>query len=50
MKLQQIKDVLGRGSISGLTRKLQIKALEWAPVALVGGGMALRATKLQVID
>jgi hypothetical protein len=31
-KLQQIKDVLGRGRISGVTRKLQIKAVAWAPV------------------
>lgn len=31
-KLQQITDVLGHGEISGVTRKLQIKGLEWAPI------------------
>jgi len=62
-KLQQILDVLGRGEISGIVRKLQIKALDWVPVALAsgspGGGSAggagegagelYRATKLQII-
>jgi len=48
-KLQQIHDVLAKSKISGLTRKLQMKPLEW-----VGGdddkqGGPLRACRVQLI-
>jgi len=31
-KLQQITDVLGHGEITGVTRKLQIKGIDWVPI------------------
>jgi len=55
-KVQQIVDVLGRGEINGVTRKLQIKAIEWTPVAskgfagaVVGPKGLVRCTKMQII-
>jgi len=59
LRLQQIKDVLGRGEISGMTRKLQIKVLAWAPEDAAAAAAAAaaqgsepfvrRAARLQII-
>jgi hypothetical protein len=51
--LLRTQDVLRRGAVSGISGKLQIKALSWAPVDITKTNVLteipMRATKLEVI-